>query len=254
MKHRYDIPVDIYEKKLSDLVPTLAGEEECEPGHSFGPYIRDYFLLHYCVSGKGTLFVGGKSYPVSQGEIFVISPNQLTVYTADTENPWHYIWIGFYGKEAERVRSLPPVVEYGAETFLKISEFVRLGVSNCEIYMSLIYEILYHLFSDKEKDTDVCKKVKDYIRLNYMQELSVESISQKFGLNRRYLSRIFKAKYGVAIKEYTVTMRCHKAAEFLKNGYNVAEAAMMVGYPDQFAFSKIFRKVFGQPPGTYKNK
>ena len=254
MKYIYDVTVDTSEKSLSDLTPTLTGEEKCEKSHSFGPYIREYFILHYCVSGKGTFSVGGKSYPVGQGQIFVICPGQLTVYTADKDEPWHYVWIGFYGKEAERLRNLAPVVDYRAETFLKIAEFVRMGVNNCEIYLSMIYEILYYLFSDEEKDTDVCRNVKDYIRLNYMQELSVEGISHRFGLNRRYLSRIFKAKYGVAIKEYIVTLRCHKAAEFLKNGYTVGEAAMMVGYADQFAFSKMFHKVLGRAPAEFKGK
>ncbi len=254
MRNHIDITADSSQRVSFELVPTVLGEQECEPSHSFGPFIREYFLIHYCVSGKGTFSVNGKKYEVGKGEIFIICPGQLTVYTADKQDPWHYVWIGFSGKEAERLRTLVPVMPYGAETFLRIAEFARMGVRNYEIYLSHIYEILYYLFSDRESNTDICKQVKDYVRLNYMQPLTVESISLRFGLNRRYLSRIFKAKYGVAIKEYIVTVRCHMAAEFLKKGYNVSEAAMMTGYPDQFAFSKMFRKVLGISPSEYKKK
>lgn len=254
MRKQYELAADNSVRVSAELVPTVLGEEECAPSHSFGPFIREYFLIHYCISGKGTFCVNGKNYTVGKGDIFIICPGQLTVYTADADDPWHYAWIGFSGREAERIRTLPPVLPYESDTFLRIAEFVRMGVRNYEIYLSHIYEILYYLFSDRVSNTDVCKQVKDYVRLNYMQELTVESISAQFGLNRRYLSRIFKEKYGVAIKEYIVTVRCHMAAEFLKKGYNVSEAAMMAGYPDQFAFSKMFRKVVGISPSKYKGK
>ena len=252
--HIYDITSDNSTRSVADLVPTVLGEEECVPSHSFGPFIREYFLIHYWIDGKGTFSVEGKTYKVSKGEIFIICPGQVTVYTADADDPWHYAWIGFSGKEAERIRTLPPVMPYHAETFLRVAEFARMGVTNCEIYLSHIYEIFYYLFSNSGTNSDVCKQVKDYIRLNYMQELSVESISARFTLNRRYLSRIFKAKYGVAIKEYIVSVRISKAAEFLGAGYNVSEAALMSGYPDQFGFSKMFRKVMGVSPSEYRKK
>lgn len=254
MRNNFNLTADNSDRISDELVPTVLGEEECERSHSFGPYIREYFLIHYCISGKGTFLVNGKTYEVGKGEIFIICPGQLTVYTADRDDPWHYSWIGFSGKEAKRIKNLPPVMAYPAETFLRIAEFARMGVRNYEIYLSFIYEILYYLFSDRELNTDVCKQVKDYIRLNYMHPLTVEGVCARFGLNRRYLSRIFKAKYGVALKEYIVTVRCRMAAEFLKKGYNVSEASMMTGYSDQFAFSKMFRKVLGVPPSEYRKR
>ena len=155
--HIYDITSDNSTRSVADLVPTVLGEEECVPSHSFGPFIREYFLIHYCIDGKGTFSVEGKTYKVSKGEIFIICPGQVTVYTADADDPWHYAWIGFSGKEAERIRTLPPVMPYHAETFLRVAEFARMGVTNCEIYLSHIYEIFYYLFSNSGTNSDVCK-------------------------------------------------------------------------------------------------
>lgn len=42
--------------RLWDVNPLICGEEACEPGHTFGPAARDYYLLHYVLSGKGTFF------------------------------------------------------------------------------------------------------------------------------------------------------------------------------------------------------
>lgn len=236
------------------IFPFLAGEERCEPSHSYGPHIRDYYLIHYCVSGCGTLYKNGKSYRVSAGEIFIICKGEPTTYTADEKDPWRYIWIGFYGGGAERLDSAPPVVKYPYDTFFRVAEYASLSVKTPEIYLSHIYEIFHHLFSDSPENHDVTKRVKDYIRLNYMEEMTVESIASSVGMNRRYLSRIFKEKYGLPLKEYIISVRCSKAAEFMKQGYTVTEAAYMSGYTDAFAFSKIFRKVMGVCPAEYKKE
>lgn len=236
----------------SSLAVRLAGEERCVPGHSYGPYIRDYYLVHYCVSGKGILYCRERRFEISAGKIFIICPGEVTTYTADTENPWHYIWIGFDGEDAVRLRRLAPVVKYNYDTFMRVSECVRAGISSPEIYMSQTYELLYNVFSDGAEHSDVRRLVKEYVRLNYMKPITVEEIAENMGLNRRYLSRIFKEKYGVPIKSYIVSVRCRKAGEFLRLGYTVAEAAMMCGYSDAFAFSKIFSKVMGAPPSDFK--
>ena len=38
-----------------DLVMLFAGEEKCAPSHSYGPHIREYYILHFCRRGKGVL-------------------------------------------------------------------------------------------------------------------------------------------------------------------------------------------------------
>ena len=44
---------------MADINPRICGVEACAPGHSFGPAVREYFLLHYVVRGKG-IFRRGK--------------------------------------------------------------------------------------------------------------------------------------------------------------------------------------------------
>ena len=77
------------------------GEEACEGGHSFGPAVRDHFLLHFVTGGKGVFATEDKEYTVSAGEGFLISPDKVTAYRADAAEPWHYFWIGFSGESAD---------------------------------------------------------------------------------------------------------------------------------------------------------
>ena len=64
------------------------GREDCAPAHSFGPAIRNHFLFHYILSGKGTLmWQDGKGKEnithLKAGQGFLISPGQITTYVAD---------------------------------------------------------------------------------------------------------------------------------------------------------------------------
>ena len=43
--------------RFMDLTLYQYGYEQCLPLHSYGPFVRNHFLFHYIISGKGTLLV-----------------------------------------------------------------------------------------------------------------------------------------------------------------------------------------------------
>ena len=63
------------------------GIERCAPGQTWGPGIRDHYLIHLVLSGKGVFEVGGRTWEVSQGQLFFARPSQLIRYTADEQQP-----------------------------------------------------------------------------------------------------------------------------------------------------------------------
>ena len=97
------------DQQLQDLNPLVAGHEACDPGHSYGPHIRSYVLLHFVHSGKGTFQTPDGTFCVEEGQAFMILPGQLTTYTADSDDPWEYSWVGFNGALSHRFHTLTPV-------------------------------------------------------------------------------------------------------------------------------------------------
>ena len=57
------------------------GLERCAPGQTWGPGIRDHYLIHLVLSGKGVFEVGGRTWEVSPGDLFFARPSQLIRYT-----------------------------------------------------------------------------------------------------------------------------------------------------------------------------
>ena len=231
-------------RKLADLNPLIAGEERCLPGHSFGPAVRAYTLLHYVISGKGQFHTGGNTYPVSAGQVFLIRPGEVTTYTADKSDPWHYRWIGFDGRLSEDFSRLEPVFFCPERFFPPEESEYRLAASLMELYD--------HLFAEEKGGNPHVLRVENYIRAQYMQPVKVEDIAKELNLDRRYLSRVFKAHTGCTMQEFLIRVRLEAAENHLRRGASVKEAAALSGYEDVANFSKMFKRHYGIPPAAYQ--
>lgn len=233
---------------LTDIIPIVCGEHRCPPSHSFGPFVRDYFMLHYCLCGKGVIQDVRGVHNVGAGEFFIIRPGESTVYTADAKDPWHYVWIGFSGKRAELFRGARTVELGQREIFTHMASLAKERVSSPDIYVAAVFQIIHHLFRAESTDRGRINTVKNYLDYNYMDDMSMDRLSNLFSLERSYLYRLFKNTYGVGIKEYLTSLRMEKAKHFLQAGHSVSACAHMVGYTDEFNFSKSFKKRVGVAP------
>jgi AraC-like DNA-binding protein len=236
----------------TDIIPMYVGHEECKSAHSFGPHIRDNFLIHYCLFGHGTLFDKFGEHKISAGEMFIIRPNEITTYVADSENPWTYVWIGFKGTRAALFDTDKSVYSCPSEPFLRLRELVYASELSAYAYMSVLYDIIYRTFGENGHESDTLSQIRKYIRYNYMMDITAESVAKSFGYERTYLYRIFKRKYGIGVKEYIINIRMDNAKRFLLEGRSVGETAALTGYKDEFNFSRAYKKHFGIPPSHTK--
>lgn len=230
-----------------DLNPLIAGQEACCSGHSFGPRVREYTLIHYVLQGKGVFHARGGAYPVEPGQAFLILPGEVTTYTADSIDPWHYCWIGFDGRLAERFSRLPPVFPLGKETMDAVLHPQEDGVLEYRL-VSALFGLYASLFSSGGSSNRHVRRVENYIRSSYMTPLRVEEIADEMGLNRRYLSRLFKEKTGRTVQQYLIDVRMEAARRYLAQGSSVKETADLCGYEDVSNFSKMFKRYYGKSP------
>lgn len=243
--------------RRDDTLVLFAGEHECDKGYSFGPYIREHYLIHFCISGKGIIVDKYGEHKVSRGELFIIRPGEVTTYTADAREPWHYLWIAFSGSIGERlldIKTVNKTPEGIVETLLSL---VDIEDDTALLYKSIVYELVCRLTTGSESEDDYrdkLSKIRRYIRYNYMEALRISDIARDFGFERSYLYRSFKRKYGISVKEYMTKVRLERARELLKIGYNVGESARLVGYEDEFNFSRAFKQYFGVSPISMKGR
>lgn len=237
-----------------DLYPVYYGFEDCKPGHMHG-MIRNCYLVHCVLEGCGVFRVGGGEYPVTAGQVFLIYPGQSISYQADTKTPWSYVWIGFDGELAEKLRALPCQVQNTSA----VDDFRRLRE---EIGLHAVPELsavacLHRMFADLldvPGKKDYITRAENEIESKYMLDISVSSLAASFSLDRRYLSRLFREKRGITLGQHIIGVRIEKAKRLLREGIPVLRVAELVGYPDYTAFSRLFRLKVGKSPRSYVEK
>jgi AraC-like DNA-binding protein len=258
----------------TDLNFYTCGGQKCENGHFFGPAVREYYLVHCIVSGKGTFRCGKKTYDLGPGDGFLICPQDVTYYEADKEDPWHYVWVGFNGINAQELLNQcglsydNPIFYYNnnnafadiisalenANKFSFQNDLIRMGY--LYLFISILTEVTpysgqnYYSHSITE---EYVKSAIDYIERNYHCDISVNSLSEYIGISRKYLCTIFKKFLGQTPIEFILNTRMRKACSLLINDHlTVSEVSNSIGYKDQFIFSKQFKNIIGESPSKYR--
>ena len=98
--------------------------------------------------------------------------------------------------------------------------------------------------------------INEYLTRNYdKKSLTLPTIANDLGFEGSYLRRIYKMTTGMTIMQKLEDIRISQAKYLLLSGkYQNQEIAGMVGFSDQFYFSKRFKQSCGMTPTEYRNK
>lgn len=249
------------------------GMERCKPGYSFGPYVRQHYVMHIVIEGKGQLQICGKHYDIQKNQAFLLWPGEESVYQADEEDPWVYSWVGFHGLIAEK---LTGIMGFSKEdrAVINITDAVELTgyISSMLEHRELTFASylrreawLELLIAEIVNDADVPEETSKlseeaYVDMaieeivnHYDHPVKVSGIARKIGINRSYLSSIFKKRMGISPQQFLINYRLENAAQILaQTSMAIRTVAASVGYADSLTFSKAFRQRYGMSPTEYR--
>lgn len=102
---------------------------------------------------------------------------------------------------------------------------------------------------------DIIEQIRIYMQRNYQKNLTQEYISYLFGLNRSYLSTLFKAKTGRKFVDYLNEIRIEESKKLLAQSTNkMYYVAHQVGYDNVKYYFRVFKKYCGMTPEQYRQK
>ncbi len=251
---------------------TDCGWEKCAPGHSYGPAVRKYYLLHVALSGRGVFENEKGSYPVHAGQGFLIFPNRVTRYEADFEDPWEYYWVGVAGTEADRIfkrlgfseeRPLADVSGYVKE-YAETVRAMRLDVETMRdadlAALGGLMRVL-SLLAQTAAPTDDAetaqglyyRKALWYMKSRLQTDLSVREVADFVGLSRSQLYRVFMEAARQSPKQTLTRLRLETARELLaKTNLSLHEVALSAGLVGVKHMGEVFRRETGVSPGALR--
>lgn len=249
-------------------IPNCGGEQ-CAAGHTYGPAIRDHFLIHFVASGKGRLRTDDGEFFIRAGQGFIIFPDEITVYSADTEAPWEYDWVGFRGEGAAELMAAaglgPESRVFAADNPETVSRMMR-DISEDMVSagemaaVGALIRMLAHIGSRRRgaQDMNISRRHYDRARWfmdgHYSRPISVQDVADHVGLSRSQLFRVFEECEGASPKEVLTALRLRHACRLLTDTDMTAEEiAQQVGLASAQRLGVIFREKMGTTPGRYRS-
>lgn len=108
-----------------------------------------------------------------------------------------------------------------------------------------------HASMDVKNET--FRNIINYVNEHFFNDISIQSIAQKFTINPNYVSQLFKKEKGVTFTEYLTNMRVTYASNLLKTSdLSVNEVAEKSGFNDYFYFTRVFKKITSITPTAYR--
>ncbi len=247
------------------------GFDQPPPAHQILERCQEEFFIHFIVSGKGTL----NGQPFEKGNFFYSDFNQKQTMIADSQEPWTLYWISFKGNPAVQARKVLEMYEslkvYKFPAYQDIIPIFRHALycghpqSKNTDYMLALTNLIFSCIEKNPDSSDEGNGMPSAIKKNaakaklYMDrefaDISVEKISQRLHLDRKYLSLIFKKVYKISPQEYLLNLKISTAQYYITHSdFNLTDIAQLVGYDNYNSFIYAFKKKAGMTPSEYSIK
>lgn len=118
------------------------------------------------------------------------------------------------------------------------------------LMIDLFQRILSHSVSQQSRPV---RQAQQFIRQNYADSLSLETVARQVGLSPVYFSSVFKKETGIGFTDYLNQCRIDQAKKLLEEtGLKVLAISEAVGFSGARYFSRVFKNTVGVRPSEYR--
>ena len=248
-----------------------------ESGHFFAN--KDYrvsrdshpsFLLLYCINGQGIVETLGQKLVLNRHEAVLINCHSPHSYYSNN-CPWEFCWIhingaGIHGLYENLYSQYPFPIKISRYQSLEqsisdLNEMLNEPNSQNLIQSSfLLYTLLNYLFLEvynpvqgKNPRDELIDNACSFIETHYFEQITVDSIIEKYPISKYYFIRIFKQKMGVTPYAYLTSYRINKAKQLLiESDLSIDEISYRCGFLDTGSLIKHFKANTGHTPLQYR--
>lgn len=241
---------------------------------------HDYCELEIITGGNAEHRLNGVSYPVSRGDVYLLTPKDLHTLVESPQNP-----VLLYNLNFDE-QTLPPplrqalfseelpLLAHLEEEELRVCEALLLQI--CEEYHSnrphrsllltslfsrLTVLLLRHRSAPKISPeassvfADPIRRSITYLKEHFREPISLTSCATAVYLSPGYLGELFFQTTGVRFKDYLNRLRFECAVKLLSTTeLSVAEISRASGFSSPSYFIASFRKKYGKTPSEVRKQ
>lgn len=243
-------------------------------------------VIAYVASGTMNLETTTSSYNLHKGDLFILSPNQkylidnygnanVQVIMLNLNNsasltqeyiPQNVIRALVTGN-CTHFAKISPAEAYYKNVFEAFTTIYMAEEERSEYFQLLVHGKLYELFffilssgtikiydiENQGKKYRALRRITEYVNENYCDLITLDTISQKTGLSRYYISHLFKELMNTTFINYLNELRLTRAAMLLTTTDTpVIEIAGMSGFNNISNFNRAFKMFYSLTPSKYR--
>lgn len=213
--------------------------------------------------GNGILQIHNSEFiPLTKDSLIIFKKGSVREYRC-VDDGWEFYWMEFYGNEFDiPVTNNCYTVQCDENEAEILCRCFNLLQSNrdisCVMSSSLFSSLLIGWVDQISKvpcqiNHDI-EKVISYIMKKPYDEISIPSLAIILGMSERNFRSFFKNQTGLSPKEFIVKKKMDACYELIQTtDMQIKDIANMLGFSNQYYFTRIFCKHFGYPP-TYIRK
>lgn len=104
-----------------------------------------------------------------------------------------------------------------------------------------------------QKQVELVKSIRNHLVQHLQEKVTIEEIAEQYAISQTLLKRIFKAIYGMTIRQYLQEYRVEESQRLLlQTNESIVDIALYVGYCNSSKFSAAFKKHMGILPKDYR--
>lgn len=153
-----------------------------------------------------------------------------------------------------RDNNLPAALIFEDSKINAMNEDAAKSLENLRNFASRLFEITDTALQGLADADDIINRVEAYIQAHFRENINREDVAAIAYITPNYLSKQFRSKKGMNLREYINQIRVEEAKRLLlTTNLSVSEVAGLAGYENISYFSTVFRKQTGMSPVDWRN-
>lgn len=222
----------------------------------------------FCSGGSGYFQCGENLHAVTAGDMVVANSEMLHSTATDSYMEYHCLILdrrfclengiattNLTFRELIRDPELNRVflrIYEANDRYEQAGDFYEVAAVRAAVldfmYLLCRDHILQQTRADSPHRGEVVKSAVIYIRKHLSEAMTLDAIAEHTGVNKHYLSRLFKQVLGKTVFETVRVLRCNEAKHRIEEGMSVSQAAHSCGFENLSYFTRTFQKYYGILP------
>jgi len=203
---------------------------------------------------------------VQTGTAMLLFPGEWHRYHPDPNTGWSESWVGFRGRDAERILSdfftpqqaLHSVAQLEAmtQTFEQMLHWIRqpiagrdqIAASHIPLALAFLRAGAQESNSSEANESVHLLKAKAVLLQNIEGRTDLEELARQLGMSYSKFRASFKQHTGYAPREFENRIKLNRSRDLLQQGKSITDTAQALGFNSVYYYSRAFKKRFGQSP------